>query len=174
MPGLLPAETKRIKTGASFRSQCPIHGGERLSMGMKMRDSGWWFNCFACGKQGDVFTLVQAVQGVSFKDALAQLSEGLASLPWTPPIRKSAFVLICDEPGCDTRRDIESDEVIYIGRTVAVAWELHARRWRCPICSVRMAQLARIGRDLRAPKAAGPDGRQTPRLGAPVQPGRAL
>lgn len=145
MPGLLPAEAKRIKCGNNrFRAQCPIHGGERMSFAMMLGKDGWHFNCFACGAKGSVFDLLMALQGCSFKEAASQLSEGVASLPvWSPTmVHRAAFLLACDEAGCGAVREIEADEVAYVGRTVAVAWELHAKKWRCPLCSVRHARRA--------------------------------
>lgn len=46
--------------------RCPFHEGDRqASLKVYKKD----FNCFACGANGDVFTFVQLMEQVSFKEA---------------------------------------------------------------------------------------------------------
>lgn len=46
--------------------QCPFHTGDRqASLKVYKKD----FNCYACGKNGDIFTFVQLMEDVSFKEA---------------------------------------------------------------------------------------------------------
>jgi DNA primase len=53
------------------RAQCPLHGGDnREAFSIK----GDRFRCFACGAAGDVFDLVQRLDGVGFKEARAVIS----------------------------------------------------------------------------------------------------
>lgn len=46
--------------------QCPFHTGDRqASLKIYKKD----FNCYACGANGDVFTFVQLMEKVNFKEA---------------------------------------------------------------------------------------------------------
>lgn len=46
--------------------QCPFHTGDRhASLKVYKKD----FNCFGCGANGDVFTFVQKMENVGFKEA---------------------------------------------------------------------------------------------------------
>lgn len=138
MPDLLPADRKAVKVGRdAFRAQCPIHGGEMLSFGMKNDGRGWWFNCWACGEKGDVFTLVMALERCSFREACDRLARDVAPLLGGPaPKRKPpALLLICEGRGCGATRELEEADRPYVGRTVATSWELRAGRWLCACCA---------------------------------------
>ena len=50
--------------------QCPFHAGDhQASLKVYKKD----FNCYACGKNGDIFTFVQLMENVSFKEAFGIL-----------------------------------------------------------------------------------------------------
>lgn len=49
--------------------RCPFHDEKTASMKIYAKD----FHCFGCGKHGDIFTFVQNMDGVSFKEAYAAL-----------------------------------------------------------------------------------------------------
>lgn len=56
-------------TRAGFIS-CPFHKGDRKpSMKIYQKD----YHCHACGANGDIFTFVQQMEGVSFKEAFCIL-----------------------------------------------------------------------------------------------------
>ena len=49
---------------------CPFHKGDREpSMKIYQKD----FNCFGCGANGDIFTFVQMMDGLSFREAFREL-----------------------------------------------------------------------------------------------------
>lgn len=50
--------------------RCPFHEGDREAS-MKIYDRD--FNCFGCGANGDIFTFVQLMEHVSFKEAFLEL-----------------------------------------------------------------------------------------------------
>jgi hypothetical protein len=138
LPDLLPADYKRVKVGRdAIRAQCPIHGGEHLSLGMKDDGRGWWFNCWACGESGDCFKFVMLLDRCSFSDALRKLANDVAPLMAgpAPKRRKPALLLICDGHGCGTTRELEAEDRPYVGRTIATSWELRAGRWLCWRCA---------------------------------------
>lgn len=48
---------------------CPFHKEKTASMKIYKKD----FHCFGCGANGDIFTFVQMMDGISFKEAFAEL-----------------------------------------------------------------------------------------------------
>lgn len=48
---------------------CPFHKEKTASMKIYKKD----FNCFGCGANGDIFTFVMLMDGISFKEAYAAL-----------------------------------------------------------------------------------------------------
>lgn len=50
--------------------RCPFHKGDR-EPSMKIYRDG--FNCYACGANGDIFTFVQRMDGLSFRGAFLEL-----------------------------------------------------------------------------------------------------
>ncbi len=66
------------KVGKSWRTSCPFHQGDNPDALAVWRDPDGQehFRCFACGAGGDVFTAVQALDRLDFRQAV----EGLASV----------------------------------------------------------------------------------------------
>lgn len=65
---------------------CPFHNGDRTaSCKIYQKD----FHCHACGKNGDVFTFVQKMEGCSFKEAYKMLG---GSYEKQSDIRKNLFI----------------------------------------------------------------------------------
>jgi len=50
--------------------QCPFHKGDRTPSMKIYKDS---YNCFACGANGDIFSFIMGMEGLSFKDAYLSL-----------------------------------------------------------------------------------------------------
>lgn len=150
MPHLLPTDRKLVTTGRdSYRAQCPIHGGEKLSFGMKrLPDGDWIFNCWACGEKGDVFALVMALERCSFREAMDRLAKDVAPLLGGPPPkrRKPALLLVCDTRGCGNTRELEEADRLYVGRTIATSWEMRAGRWECGRCGRQRLMIAQEAR----------------------------
>lgn len=48
---------------------CPFHNEKTASMKIYKRD----FHCFGCAAHGDIFTFVQLMDGISFKEAFKEL-----------------------------------------------------------------------------------------------------
>lgn len=60
------------QSGATWLALCPIHN-ER-SPSFHVRPDTQTFRCFGCGQSGDIFALVQAVDGLSFPGAVQELA----------------------------------------------------------------------------------------------------
>lgn len=48
---------------------CPFHREKTASMKIYQKD----FHCFGCGANGDIFTFIQFMDGISFREAFAEL-----------------------------------------------------------------------------------------------------
>ena len=64
---------KLEKAGTSFKARCPFHNEKSPSFFVSpVRQS---FYCFGCGAKGDIFTFVQDLEGLNFREALKMLAE---------------------------------------------------------------------------------------------------
>src|SRR6185436_9294428 len=64
---------KLERSGGNLRARCPFHA-ERTPSFMVSPDRGT-YHCFGCGVGGDIFSFVEAIEGVDFKGALKMLAE---------------------------------------------------------------------------------------------------
>lgn len=64
---------KLDKAGASFKGRCPFHSEKTPSFFVSSARQSYY--CFGCGAKGDVFTFVQELEGLSFREALKSLAE---------------------------------------------------------------------------------------------------
>jgi DNA primase len=69
---LISEVTKVKRSGRNYMAVCPFHQEKTPSMSVD-RARGL-YNCFGCGKNGDVFTFVEETQGLDFRDALEMLA----------------------------------------------------------------------------------------------------
>jgi DNA primase len=70
---LLGSYLKLEKAGKNMKARCPFHNEKTPSFFVSSeRDS---YYCFGCGAKGDIFTFVQAFEGVDFFGALKMLAE---------------------------------------------------------------------------------------------------
>lgn len=64
---------KLEKAGSSTRARCPFHA-ERTPSFHVSPDRGT-YHCFGCGVGGDIFSFIEAIEGLDFKGALKVLAE---------------------------------------------------------------------------------------------------
>lgn len=62
----------RRRVGRSLFWPCPFH--DERSPSFKVDLSEPFFRCFGCGAKGDVFTFLQRMEGLAFKDAIDELA----------------------------------------------------------------------------------------------------
>ncbi len=61
------------RAGAHLKALCPFHA-EKTPSFIVSPERGT-FHCFGCGKHGDIFTFLQEMEGLDFKEALQQLAD---------------------------------------------------------------------------------------------------
>src|SRR3989339_243372 len=59
--------------GANFKCRCPFHN-EKTPSFMISRDRQSW-HCFGCAKGGDIFSFIEEIEGLEFKEALRYLAD---------------------------------------------------------------------------------------------------
>ncbi len=64
---------KLEKAGVSFKARCPFHNEKTPSFFVSPARQSYY--CFGCGAKGDIFTFVQEVEGLGFREALQSLAE---------------------------------------------------------------------------------------------------
>lgn len=64
---------KLDRAGQNLRARCPFHA-ERSPSFIVSPDRGT-YHCFGCGVGGDMFTFIEAIEGVDFKGALKMLAD---------------------------------------------------------------------------------------------------
>jgi DNA primase len=64
---------KLERSGSSLRARCPFHA-EKTASFFVSADRGT-YHCFGCGVGGDIFSFVEAIEGLDFKGALKVLAE---------------------------------------------------------------------------------------------------
>lgn len=65
--------TEVTRAGASWTGLCPIHSERTPSFHVKPEAKTW--HCFGCGKGGDIFSLAQEMDDLSFYGAILSLAE---------------------------------------------------------------------------------------------------
>ncbi|MXY74465.1 MAG: DNA primase [Acidimicrobiia bacterium] len=94
------AITKVKRSGRSFTALCPFH--QEKTPSLSIDPARGLFYCFGCHKGGDVFTLVQETQGLSFPDALQALA-------------RQAGIVLTQRPG-DGKRAADRERLVAVMR----------------------------------------------------------
>jgi len=70
---LVRSYMKLDKSGINFRGLCPFHREKTPSFFVSPTRQLW--RCFGCSQGGDMFTFIQQIEGVDFKEALKTLAD---------------------------------------------------------------------------------------------------
>jgi len=78
---------KLEKSGANFKARCPFHNEKTASFFVSTSRNAYY--CFGCGAKGDIFSFVEAIDGLDFRGALKMLAEraGVELTPEKPGAR---------------------------------------------------------------------------------------
>jgi DNA primase len=90
---------KLEKGGINFRGLCPFHHEKTPSFFVSPSRQLW--RCFGCSMGGDMFTFIQEIEGVDFKEALKTLADkaGVPLRSYDPKIRseKARLYEVCEK-----------------------------------------------------------------------------
>jgi DNA primase len=70
---IISGYVKLKRAGNSFKGLCPFHKEKTPSFSVSQDKQSYY--CFGCGKGGDVFSFVMAVEGLGFREALELLAD---------------------------------------------------------------------------------------------------
>jgi len=76
------------KAGAYWKACCPFHNEKTPSF--TVNEERQAFHCFGCGKGGDIFSFIEEIEGIEFREALALLAERAGVR--VPAYRKSSVL----------------------------------------------------------------------------------
>jgi len=81
---------KTEKRGKDFFTSCPFHEDDKPSLSVTPGKN--LFHCFSCGEKGNVYQLVQKLDGVSFPEAFDKVSglQGLKPI-YTEPVQQVTY-----------------------------------------------------------------------------------
>src|SRR6185436_12614491 len=70
---LVEARTRLRKVGGRYTGLCPFH--QEKTPSFHVSPERGTYHCFGCGVGGDIFSFVEAIEGIDFKGALKILAE---------------------------------------------------------------------------------------------------
>ena len=69
---VISAYVELSRAGKHMKARCPFHNEKTPSFNVSPERG--MYHCYGCGAGGDMFTFIEAIEGVEFKDALKILA----------------------------------------------------------------------------------------------------
>jgi DNA primase len=67
--------TKLAKSSDGFKGRCPLPGHAEKTPSFHVNTRHNFFHCFGCDRGGDIFTFLQLMEGLNFKESLERVAE---------------------------------------------------------------------------------------------------
>jgi DNA primase len=67
--------TKLQKSNDGYKARCPLPGHQEKTPSFHVNTRENFFHCFGCDRGGDIFTFLQLMEGLDFKEALERLAD---------------------------------------------------------------------------------------------------
>ena len=64
----------RPHRGSELKGACPFHADQFLSLHVNPAANGGRYHCFGCGADGDVFTFLESIEGLTRDEAVIRLA----------------------------------------------------------------------------------------------------
>lgn len=101
------------KKGRSHMAKCPWHDDDTPSLSID--GTKGLYNCFGCGESGDIFDLVQKMEGIDFKESLKYLKEfdgSVIPFPKMEKVPKNEDLASSDQPEGGSLELVSLDRVM--------------------------------------------------------------
>lgn len=139
---------------------CPLHSEKTPSCKVSERGGVWrWYDFGGCGG-GDVFDLVQRLEGVDFREARRRLGAGARTPAFPVPTKRpqphrrgeqpATHALVCEAAGCGATRDTSWLEVVIgLGNGIFAGGPIREVaqgdiRWICRLCCQQLAPTRQV------------------------------
>src|SRR5690242_2245925 len=106
---LIGTRVKLRQTGRTYKGLCPFH--QEKSPSFIVYPESQSFHCFGCGKSGDAFSFLMALDNIDFRDALTILAE------------RAGVDLQASAPRKDPEQDRRKDRLIDLNERAAAFFQ---------------------------------------------------
>lgn len=74
LAALVSPHAKLQKTARGYKACCPLPGHREKTPSFHINSTENYFHCFGCGRSGDVFTFLEIMEGLNFREAIKELA----------------------------------------------------------------------------------------------------
>lgn len=74
LASIVSKHTKLVKASRGYKACCPLPGHKEKTPSFNLNPTTNTYYCFGCNRGGDVFTFLEIMEGLSFKEALEELA----------------------------------------------------------------------------------------------------
>jgi len=102
---------KLERAGSNFKARCPFHNEKTPSFYVSPERGTYY--CFGCQAKGDIFSFVEAFEGLDFMGALRVLAQRagvkLTGGNWTKDSKKELYLKILEDATCFYEENLASN-----------------------------------------------------------------